>query len=180
MPIIPAVRRPLSLLALLLFVASGCATTGKARQISGKILGKLAWESPAEAAPVLNARVQIGVARAVAKRPDTGPRFELPHGLDALTNLRGVAVTAGDGLYAFEALFTPWVDEDYPLLQGWEYNVEVVAPGYYIFTTSFVYEGQDPGLELVLERKPRDVVDDTGGVQENTYVIKPTTARRFE
>lgn len=164
---------------ILAFVASGCATT-KSRTISGQILGKLAWEAEADAKPVTNARVQIGVAKAVAKKPDTGPRFELPHGLDALTNLRGVAVTAPDGLYAFEALFTPWVDEDYPLLEGWEYDVEVVAPGYYIFTTSFVYDGSDPALDWVLERKPRDVEDKTGGVQENTYIIKPTTARRFE
>jgi len=178
--IIPAVRRLLPLLILLLCVASGCATTGKSRLISGQILGKLAWEDSGAAKPVTNARVQVAVAKPVSNKPETGPRFELPHGLDALTNLRGIAVTAADGLYSFDALFTPWVDEDYPLLKGWRYDVEVVAPGYYIFTTSFVYEGQDPALDWVLEKKPQDVTDNTGGVKENTYMIRETTARRFE
>ncbi len=175
----PAVRRLAPLLLTLLLAASGCATT-KARIISGSVLGKLAYEPDVAAQPVTNARVLIAVAEAVSKKPETGPRFELPYGLDALTNLRGIAVTAPDGTYTFDALFTPWVEEDYPMLKGWRYDVEVDAPGYYVFRTSFVYEGKDPTLDWVLERKANDVIDDTGGVQENTYLLRPSTAHRFE
>ena len=179
MTIIPAVRRITPLLIALLFVAPGCST-GKARLISGSVLGKLAYEPEAAARPVTNARVLIAVGKAVSKKPDTGPRFELPYGLDALTNLRGIAVSAPDGTYSFDALFTPWVEEDYPLLKGWNYEVQIVAPGYYVFNTSFVYDGSDPALNWVLERKANDVVDDTGGVQENIYLLTPATIHRFE
>ncbi len=177
--IIPAVRRIAPLLLALLFVATGCST-GKARLISGNVLGKLSYEPEAAAKPVSNARVLIAVDKAVTNKPETGPRFELPYGLDALTNLRGIAVSAPDGTYSFDALFTPWVEEDYPLLKGWNYEVEIVAPGYYVFNTSFEYDGSDPSLNWVLERKPNDVVDDTGGVQENMYLLKRSTTKRFE
>lgn len=177
--IILAVRRVAPFLLAFLFVAPGCST-GKARLISGAVLGKLSYEPDAAAKPVTNARVLIAVDKAVSNKPETGPRFELPYGLDALTNLRGIAVSAPDGSYAVDALFTPWVEEDYPLLKGWSYEVEIVAPGYYVFTTSFVYDGSDPTLNWVLERKANDVVDDTGGVQENMYLLTPAKIRRFE
>lgn len=175
----PAVRRCAPLLLLLLLAASGCET-GKTRLISGSVLGKLSYEPDGAATPVTNARVLIAVSKAVTSKPETGPRFELPYGLDALTNLRGIAVTAPTGEYAFDALFTPWVEEDYPLLKGWNYEVEIVAPGYYVYKTSFVYEGKDPQLSWVLERKANDVIDETGGVQENTYMLRPARAHRFE
>lgn len=159
----------------------GCATTGD-RSISGHILGKATVGPITEASPVQNARIQLRVVEPASKRPEEGPRFKLPHGIDALTNLRGVAVTTADGVYAFESLFTPWVDdEEHPLLQGWLYEVEIVAPGYYIFRESFVYEGETVQLrDWTLEKKPRDVHDSTGGVLENTHLMRESVGKRFE
>ncbi len=173
-----------TLLWLLLAVAvvgSGCATTS-IRSISGQVLGKTAIGPDTDSTPVQNARIQLRVVEPASKRPEEGPRFKLPHGIDALTNLRGVAVTTPEGAYAFENLFTPWVDdEEHPLLQGWLYEVEIVAPGYYIFRESFVYEGEPIQLrDWTLERKPRDVQDSTGGVIENTHLMRESVGKRFE
>jgi len=174
-------RPALLLLACLVLAASGCATTG-ARSISGRILGKVSIGAEAEPKPVENARIQIQVREPASKKPEEGPRFKLPHGIDALTNLRGVSVTTSDGAYAFDGLFTPWVDEeDHPLLRGWAYTVEIVAPGYYIYRDEFVYDGEPIQIrDFVLEKKPHDVVDNTGGVSENRHLMRPSTSKRFE
>ncbi|MCO4773409.1 MAG: hypothetical protein KDA24_25475 [Deltaproteobacteria bacterium] len=180
---IPSASRfaPLLLVALLA-LASGCATTYTGRSISGRILGKAAFGPTEEPKPVENARIQIQVKEPSVKKPEEGPRFKLPHGIDALTNLRGVSVTTTDGAYLFDSLFTPWVDEeDHPLLRGWTYSVEIVAPGYYIYEEEFVYDGEPvQAKDFVLERKPNDVQDKTGGVSENPHLMRPTTAKRFE
>jgi len=169
------------LLVVVAVVGSGCATTS-IRSISGQVLGKTAIGPDTDSTPVQNARIQLRVVEPASKRPEEGPRFKLPHGIDALTNLRGVAVTTPEGAYAFENLFTPWVDdEEHPLLQGWLYEVEIVAPGYYIFRESFVYEGEPIQVrDWTLERKPRDVQDSTGGVIENTHLMRESVGKRFE
>jgi|GEM_PF-1302929 len=175
--------RPLGVLIVaLLALASGCATTSGARSISGHILGKTSFEDRAQASPVENARVQLRVVEPASKRPEEGPRFKLPHGIDALTNLRGVAVTKSNGVYAFENLFTPWVDdEEHPLIQGWQYEIEIVAAGYYIFRESFVYEGEKVQVrDWILEEKPHNVEDTTGGVSENTHLMRKSVSKRFE
>ncbi len=169
-------------LLLLTALGPGCATTYGARSISGQVLGKVAIGPDLEARPVENARIKIQVYEPAAKRPEEGPRFKLPHGIDALVNLRGVAVTDSAGLYIFDSLFTPWVDEEeHPLIRGWTYRVEIVAPGYYIYEEDFVYEGEGIQVrDFVLERKPNDVEDTTGGVSENTHLMRPASSKRFE
>ncbi len=180
-PLASPLRLASLLFAALTLLASGCATTG-ARSISGRILGKVTLGTSSEPAPVENARIQIQVNEPASNKPEEGPRFKLPHGIDAITNLRGVAVTTADGAYAFDGLFTPWVDEeDHPLLRGWTYSVEIVAPGYYIYRDEFVYDGEPVQVrDFVLEKKPHDVVDNTGGVSENRHMMRPTSTKRFE
>ncbi len=169
------------MLLLGLALASGCATTG-ARSISGRILGRDTMGPPADPVPVENARIQIRVMEPASAKPEEGPRYKLPYGIDALTNLRGVAVTTSAGTYSFENLFTPWVDdEEHPLLKGWAYEVEIVAPGYYIFKESFVYQGEsEQVMDWILDRKTHDVEDTTGGVSENPYLMRRSSSKRFE
>lgn len=171
-----------AVLLLLTALISGCATKYGTRSISGRILGKTAFGPDQEANPVENARIKIQVYEPAAKKPEEGPRFKLPHGIDALINLRGVAVTDREGAYIFDSLFTPWVDEEeHPLIRGWTYKIEIVAPGYYIYEEDFVYEGEVIQVrDFVLERKPNDVEDTTGGVSENTHLMRPASSKRFE
>jgi hypothetical protein len=75
-------------------------------------------------------------------------------------------------------LSSPQTQAEYPLLKGWTYAVEVEVPGYYITTTKFDYGGGAPYVEIEIQEKTADVLDTTGGVQENEKRLERGSVRK--
>jgi hypothetical protein len=108
--------------------------------------------------PLANANVTIQPAKpdAEQRRTDEAP--------EETSNLRGVSTTNASGSFLVTSLASSATFSEYPLLRGWNYSIRIEAPGYYIYYGDFTYEKGAGFLEIQLEEKDTDNVDDDSGM----------------
>ncbi|MEE2830589.1 MAG: hypothetical protein VX498_15485 [Myxococcota bacterium] len=144
----------LTLLAVLVFLLPGCGA--EASYLGGKVVasreGKLI--------PIPAARVTV---KPVSQLED-GAKFsdEQP------SVLRGLATTQSSGTFEIAVLSSPMTQQEYPLLRGWRYSIQIEVPGYYIASSEFDYLGGNRFLEVEIAEKVVDVLDDSGGIETDT------------
>jgi hypothetical protein len=67
---------------------------------------------------------------------------------------------------------------EYPLLKGWSYVIEVEVPGFYITSSTFDYDGGAQYLEMQIEEKVVDVLDTSGGIQDEDRELQHGSVRK--
>lgn len=157
------------LLALLILSSTLVACPkggGGARSITGQIIVSREGNST----PVGEAQVRVW-PKEPGNKADT---FEA----EAVSNLRGVTLTRGSGQFEIGSLTSAETHAEYEILKGWTYVIEVEVPGYYITQSEFAYSGGQAWVEMAIEEKPVDVLDTSGGVQENEKRLERGSVRR--
>lgn len=145
-----------SALALVLALLGGCPSGKSSNTIAGHIEVTL----DQEIIPLANANVMIRPVEpdTEQKRNDDPP--------EVTVNLRGVSTTNASGSFLVTSLASSATFTEYPLLRGWNYEIRIEAPGYYIYHGSFPYEKGAGYLEIQLEEKDTDdVLDDSGMIE---------------
>jgi hypothetical protein len=134
------------------------------------INGRVGAERQGELSPIAEGQVRL--------RPlepgDKGKAFED----EPVSNLCGGATTHADGSFEITTLASSSTFAEYPLLKGWRYAIEVEVPGYYIARGQFEYAGGNQFLEIKIEEKVVDVLDDGGVMEENQKKIHHGAVRR--
>ena len=150
-------------LALALAI-TGCpsATT----TLTGRIVAKRSGTD----VPVSDATVTIWPSEPAGKPQ----KFEA----EAVQNLRGVSVTRPSGQFEISLLTSAATQSEYPLLKGWTYTIEVEVPGFYITSSTFEYSGGSQFVEMEIEEKTVDVLDTSGGVQEEDKQLHRGAVRK--
>jgi hypothetical protein len=149
-------------MAALLAACPGGAST----MITGRIVVKRAEGS----APVPDAQVRIWPLEPGSR----AQKFES----EAVQNLRGVALTKPNGGFEVGVLSSSATQTEYPLVKGWTYKIEVEVPGFYITSSSFEYAGGSQYVEMEIEEKTVDVLDTSGGVQEEEKELQRGSVRK--
>lgn len=126
---------------------------------AGVLTGKIIASRDGTEVPVADAQVRVWPSEPGAKPA----KFEA----EAVQNLRGVGITRASGQFEIDALTSSATAAEYPLLKGWTYVIEVEVPGYYITSSTFAYGGGSQFLEMEIEEKTSDVLDTSGGVQDD-------------
>ncbi len=155
----------LMILALLPLALAGCPGGGS-RSITGKIVAKRG----ADLVPVSDAQVRIWPSEP-GKKPE---KFDA----EAVQNLRGVTNTRPSGAFEIGVLSSPVTFAEYPLLKGYTYMIEVEVPGYYITSSSFEYDGGSQYVEMEIEEKQIDVLDTSGGAQNEEKELQRGSVRK--
>ncbi len=152
-------------LLLLLALLMGCPG-GQAGVLTGKIVANREGGE----VPVADAQVRVWPSEPGAKPA----KFDA----EAVQNLRGVSITRSSGQFEIGALTSSATAAEYPLLKGWTYVIEVEVPGYYITSSKFEYGGGSQYLEMEIEEKKVDVLDTSGGVQEDERKLQKGAVRK--
>ncbi|MCO4771498.1 MAG: hypothetical protein KDA24_15810 [Deltaproteobacteria bacterium] len=139
-------------LALLLSLLFSTAAVAAPVSLKGKVLGT---DGQIET-PLASVKVTI-----TALGPTKGKK-EAP-----AKDLIGVAITNANGGYSMTELSSPSLGEDFPLLRNWRYAVHVEAPDHWIYDDEFTVGRKGDDLDFVIKNKDFEVIDDSGGVQED-------------
>ena len=153
-------------LVLLLAGLPGCPKGGASRSITGQVV----VTRDGSAQPVGEAQVRMWPREPGAK----GEAFEF----EAVQNLRGVTLTRSSGQFEIGSLTSAETHAEYPILKGWSYIIEVEVPGFYITQAEFEYAGGQAWVEVAIEEKPTDVLDTSGGVQNNDKELHRGAVRK--
>jgi len=150
-------RCPLRVVVMLLLCWVGLSTSSCEPE-ADYIVGKIVVVRDGKAFPVPEARVQI-VPLVPLKR---GKEFKE----EDPARLRGLATTQTSGTFRLSSLSSPVTHQEYPLLGSWRYTIQIEVPGYYITSSEFDFDGGNNFLEIAIEEKLLDVVDESGGIEE--------------
>ena len=137
---------------------------------AGNLTGRIVAHRGGQAVPVADAQVRIWPSEPGKK----AQKFEQ----EAVQNLRGVSTTRASGAFEITVLTSPTTMAEYPLLKGWAYVIEVEVPGYYITSSTFQYAGGNQFLEMQIEEKVVDVLDTSGGVQDEDKELQHGSVRK--
>ncbi len=154
------------LLAAILLVLPACPKGGSSSYLTGRVVAKRGGETIA----VSDAQVRIWPS-------EPGKRAQ-KFDAEAVQNLRGVSTTRSSGAFEIARLSSPITNAEYALLKGWSYVIEVEVPGFYITSSSFEYAGGNQYVEMEIEEKMVDVLDTSGGVQENERELQRGAVRK--
>ena len=141
-------------LLLLPVLVVGCPSGKSSNTIAGHIEVTL----DQDVIPLANANVMIQPVE-----PDTEQR-RADDAPEITSNLRGVSTTNASGSFVVTSLASSATFTEYPLLRGWNYSIRIEAPGYYIYHGTFPYEKGAGFLEIHLEDKDTDEIDDDSGM----------------
>ena len=146
---------------------SGCPKGGVG---SRSITGQVMVSRDGKMQPVSAAQVRLWPRDPSNK----GEPFEY----EAVQNLRGVTLTRNSGQFEIGSLTSAETHAEYPILKGWNYVIEVEVPGYYITQADFEYKGGQAWVEVAIEEKPVDVLDTSGGVQQDEKKLERGAVRK--
>ena len=136
----------------------------------GNLTGRIVAKRGGQDVPVADAQVRIWPSEP-GKKAD---KFEA----EAVQNLRGVSTTRPSGAFEIQVLTSPTTMAEYPLLKGWTYVIEVEVPGYYITSSTFDFAGGSQFVEMQIEEKVVDVLDTSGGVQDDEKELQHGSVRK--
>jgi hypothetical protein len=162
--------RRISLIACLalLGLAMACPSGRSSDAISGKIQVK----KDQELRPVAQAQVRLSP---ISPDPEAKGADEQP---EDPANLRGVSITNDTGYFDILSLSSDQTFQEYGLLRNWRYEIQIQVPGYYIYKGNFAYSKGAEALEITLEAKGADVVDDSGVIEMDEKAIQSGSIRR--
>jgi len=164
-------RRRISLLACLVAVTCLVIACPSGRS-SDAVTGKIQVSKDQELRPVAQAQVRL---TPVSPDPEAKGADEQP---EDPANLRGVSITNDTGYFEILSLSSDQTFQEYGLLRNWRYEIQIQVPGYYIYKGNFAYsKGAEP-LEITLEEKGADVVDDSGVIEMDEKAIQSGSIRR--
>ncbi len=154
----------LLVLAIVALAMAGCEA--RSTTLTGRIVAKRGGTD----VPVSDATVTIWPSEPGGKPQ----KFES----EAVQNLRGVSVTRPSGQFEITVLSSAATQAEYPLLKGWTYTIEVEVPGFYITSSTFEYAGGSQFVEMEIEEKSVDVLDTSGGVQDEDKQLHRGAVRK--
>ena len=99
---------------------------------------------------------------------------------EAAGNLRGVDTTNDTGAFRIASLSSDQTFQEYELLRNWTYQLQVLVPGYYIYSAEFPFESGTSEVEVTLKQKGNDVEDDSDGVQFHVNGVQMGSIRRHQ
>lgn len=137
---------------------------------AGNLTGRIVASRAGQDMPVGDAQVRIWPSEPGKK----AQKFES----EAVQNLRGVSTTRASGAFEIQSLTSPTTMAEYPLLKGWTYVIEVEVPGFYITSSTFAYAGGNQYVEMQIEEKVVDVLDTSGGVQDEDKELQHGAVRK--
>jgi hypothetical protein len=158
-----------TLFATFLLLAAVAGLGGCPSQ-AGNLTGRIVAMRAGNEVPVGDAQVRIWPAEPGKK----AQKFES----EAVQNLRGVSTTRAAGTFEIQTLTSPITMAEYPLLKGWSYVIEVEVPGFYITSSTFDYEGGAQYVEMQIEEKVVDVLDTSGGIQDEEKELQHGSVRK--
>ncbi len=158
------VRIVLLMVVSMLVLPGGCPSAAKT------ITGQINVTREGQTSPVADAQVRLWPS-------DPGKKSVLFES-EPVSNLRGVGLTRASGQFEVSSLTSAETHAEYELLKGWTYTIEVEVPGYYITSSTFEYAGGQAWVEMVIDEKPVDVLDTSGGVQENEKELSRGAIRK--
>ncbi len=154
----------LALLGLIVACPSG--------RSSDTISGKIQVNKDQELRPVAQAQVRL---TPISPDPEAKGADEQP---EDPVNLRGVSITNDTGHFEILSLSSDQTFQEYGLLRNWRYEIQIQVPGYYIYKGNFPYAKGAEALEITLEEKGADVVDDSGVIEMDEKAIQSGSIRR--
>ncbi len=136
----------------------------------GNLTGRIIANRGGQDMPIADAQVRIWPSEPGKK----AQKFDA----EAVQNLRGVSTTRASGAFEIQSLTSPTTMAEYPLLRGWSYVIEVEVPGFYITSSTFEYGGGNQFVEMQIEEKVVDVLDTSGGVQDEDKELQHGSVRK--
>ena len=97
---------------------------------------------------------------------------------EPVKHLRGLDITNNSGYFEVGSLSSDVTFKEYGLLRNWRYQIQIQVPGYYLQTAEFSYTKGGQEMNITLEEKTSDVVDDSGVIEIDESAIQTGAIRR--